>query len=296
MATNLRAKLPASDHLLLYDNLPASLKAFALSGNTEPVERLQDLAAADTIITMVPEGRHVEAIYSPTTGIFSELSSSSPQKNRLLVDCSTIDTQTSIKISQHCKSNHWGTFVDAPVSGGTKGAELGTLSFMVGADKVTDARLDPLLRHMGGTVHYCGKVGSGLAAKLCNNYLLALTNLATCEAMRMGIAMNLEPTVLGNVINSSTGKCWPSERNNPVSGITPGAPAERDFSGGFGIELMIKDLKLAIQAAASAGVELPSSNNAVQIYETVQQANSGQYSGKDFGIVYQYLKDTVEQY
>ena len=140
---------------------------------------------------------------------------------------------------------------------------------------------------MGKKVIHCGAQGAGLSAKLANNYLLAINNIATAEAMNLGIKWGLDPKVLGNLINISTGKCWPSEINNPVKGVVDGAPASRDYSGGFGIGLMKKDLGLAIKAAAEAGAKLELAEKANEVYEEAGKRED--CKGRDFSVVYRYL-------
>lgn len=141
---------------------------------------------------------------------------------------------------------------------------------------------------MGKKVLHCGPQGSGLSGKLANNYLLAINNIATAEAMNMGIAWGLDPKVLANLINVSTGKCWPSEVNNPVEGVVPTAPAGRGYAGGFGIGLMKKDLGLAIQAAGEAGARLELGERAREVYDEAEARE--ECKGKDFSVIYRYLK------
>lgn len=181
-----------------------------------------------------------------------------------------------------------GRFVDAPMSGGVVGAKAGTLTFMLGAPASLVSRAESILLMMGKRVLHCGEQGAGLSGKLANNYLLAINNIATAEAMNLGIKWGLDPKVLANLINVSTGKCWPSEINNPVKGVVEGAPANQDYSGGFGISLMKKDLTLAIMAAGEAGAKLELGDRAREVYESVEK----EYKGKDFSVVYRYLGGT----
>jgi 3-hydroxyisobutyrate dehydrogenase len=140
---------------------------------------------------------------------------------------------------------------------------------------------------MGRRVLHCGAQGAGLSAKLANNYLLAINNIATAEAMNLGVRWGLDSKVLAGVINVSTGKCWPSEVNNPVPGVVETAPAGRDYKGGFGIGLMKKDLKLAIVAAQEAGARLELAQKAKDVYENAEAQE--QCKGRDFSVVYRYL-------
>jgi len=173
------------------------------------------------------------------------------------------------------------------MSGGVVGATAGTLTFMLGAPSELVGRIEPLLLRMGKRVLHCGAQGAGLSAKLANNYLLAISNIATAEAMNLGIRWGLDPKTLAGVINVSTGKCWPSEINNPVRGVVEAAPANRDYSGGFGISLMKKDLKLAMIAAKEAGARLELADKARDVYENAEQDE--RCKGRDFSVVYRYL-------
>lgn len=173
------------------------------------------------------------------------------------------------------------------MSGGTKGAEEGTLTFMLGARPEMVPRLEAILLMMGRRVIHCGDQGSGLAGKLANNYLLAIQNIAAAEAMNLGIKCGLDPKVLANLINVSTGRCWSTEVNNPVNGVVNGSPASRGYDGGFGISLMRKDLGLALTAAREAGAKLELGEKARQVYEATERNDA--YKGKDFSIVYKHL-------
>jgi 3-hydroxyisobutyrate dehydrogenase-like beta-hydroxyacid dehydrogenase len=175
------------------------------------------------------------------------------------------------------------------MSGGTVGAEAGTLTFMLGAPSALVPRVNSILKHMGKRVVYLGDQGSGLCGKLANNYLLALNNIATAEAMNLGMQLGLNPKTLAGMINSSTGKCWPSEVNNPVPGVVETAPASRDYSGGFGVSLMKKDLGLAIDAADAIGIDMSKGlgQKCKEIYDDCEKDEK--CKGKDFSVVYRWL-------
>jgi 3-hydroxyisobutyrate dehydrogenase len=239
----------------------------------------------ETVITVLPEPAHVKNVISLI--LKPPFSPDNIHAERLFIDCSTIDPSSSQEVANAVHSTQQGRFVDAPMSGGVVGAKAGTLTFMLGAPSSLVSRVEPILHMMGKRVLHCGEQGAGLAGKLANNYLLAINNIATAEAMNMGIKLGLEPKILGNLINSSTGKCWPSEVNNPVKGVVEGSPASRDYSGGFGIALMKKDLNLALLAAEEAGAELVLGDKAKEVYELA--ANDERYKGKDFSVVYKYI-------
>lgn len=234
---------------------------------------------------MLPEASHVNNVYSQLLNPL--LSKDALGSERLFIDCSTIDPTSSRSVANAVHTTQQGRFVDAPMSGGVVGARAGTLTFMLGASSSIVPRVEPILQMMGQKVLHCGEQGAGLSGKLSNNYLLAINNIATAEAMNLGIKLGIEAKVLGNIINASTGKCWPSEVNNPVKGVVDGAPAERDYDGGFGISLMRKDLGLSIAAAKEAGARLELGDRAKQFYDVIDEDASSK--GKDFSVVYRYL-------
>ena len=235
---------------------------------------------------MLPEPSHVKNVFGQ---ILQPPLSTSVVANpdRLFIDCSTIDPASSREVANAVHTTQQGKFVDAPMSGGVVGATAGTLTFMLGSPESLVLRVEPILLMMGKKVLHCGAQGAGLSGKLANNYLLAINNIATAEAMNLGIKWGLDAKTLGNLINISTGKCWPSEVNNPVKGVVQGSPASRDYSGGFGISLMKKDLTLAIKAAAEAGARLELGDRAKEVYDAAEQQEN--CKGRDFSVVYRYI-------
>lgn len=211
------------------------------------------------------------------------------EQERLFIDTSTIDPVTSREVAYAVQAPNQGRFVDAPMSGGVVGADAGTLSFMFGASSKTGAlveRVKSVLSLLGKNTWHMGEQGTGVSAKLANNYILAINNIAVAEAMNLGVRWGLDPKTLASMINSSTGRCWPSETNNPVPGVVEKAPASRGYEGGFGTSLMRKDLKLAIAAALESGTPLELAATARGLYDAVDDA----YPGKDFSVVYKYLQ------
>ncbi|EFX05960.1 3-hydroxyisobutyrate dehydrogenase [Grosmannia clavigera kw1407] len=288
MAKNLQSKLGPSDSVRLFDiNKEAVAKlAGEASGTGAAVEVVADVAAAandaDYVITVLPEPAHVRAVYK------SVLESTSGPGTTVFVDCSTIDPTTSRAVAADVVAAGRGAFVDAPMSGGVVGATAGTLTFMLGSpDAAVTERVQPVLLYMGARVLGCGGQGAGLAAKLANNYLLAINNIGTAEAMNLGVRWGLDASVLAGVINASTGRCWPSEVNNPVAGVVATAPAGRDYAGGFGLALMKKDLTLAMTAAEEAGARLVLGEAARSLYEAAGEDE--RCRGRDFSVVYRYL-------
>lgn len=239
------------------------------------------------MISSLPESQHVVDVYHSILkpGKLPEL-----EQERLFIDTSTIDPVTSKEIASAIQSSQTGRFVDAPVSGGVVGASAGTLSFMFGASAQSEQfieRVRDVLSLMGKRAWHLGEPGSGVSGKLANNYILAINNIATAEAMNLGIRWGLDPKALAEMINSSTGRCWPSEINNPVPGVVETAPASRGYEGGFGVSLMNKDLRLAVTAAEESGTPLVLGSQAREVYTAVEKA----HRGKDFSVVYQWLHD-----
>ncbi|KAK5630156.1 hypothetical protein RRF57_005871 [Xylaria bambusicola] len=290
MAKNLQSKLSPSDSVRLFDiNKDAMHRLAEEMRTSHPGGAVAELAAsvadaakdADTVMTVLPEPSHVKSVYSEI------LKANVPQKRRIFIDSSTIDPSSSRQVAKWVADADQGQFADAPMSGGVLGAAAGTLTFMLGSTEELLPRIEPTLLRMGKRVLHCGPQGTGLSAKLANNYLLAINNIATAEAMNLGIRWGLEPKTLANILNVSTGRCWPTEVNNPVKGVVETAPASRDYAGGFGISLMKKDLKLAIVAAKEADAKLELGARAREVYEEAEKAES--CKGRDFSVIYRFI-------
>jgi len=287
MAKNLRAKIPENDTLTVFDVNATSLEKFSQEATPAGVVIAKNprelVENADNIVSALPEPRHVK-------GVFEEILASSLPKpptgsSRLFIDCSTIDPTTSREVAKLVKEKAGAKFVDAPMSGGVVGARAGTLTFMVGAEPEDIAQIEAILLLMGKKVWHMGPQGTGLSGKLANNYALAINNIAAAEAMNLGMKWGIEGKALANLINSATGKSWPSEINNPVPGVVETSPASRDYEGGFGVSLMNKDLRLAIAAASEAGAKLVLAQRAKEVYDEAEKA----HKGKDFSVVYRWL-------
>lgn len=211
------------------------------------------------------------------------------KQTRCFIDSSTIDPPSCRELGSSIQNKLESHFVDAPVSGGAVGARAGTLSFMFGTNVESTDFIDYLrsiLLLMGTKVWHMGGQGCGVSAKLTNNYILAIANIATSEALNMGREWGLDLHKLTEMINSSTGHCWPMEVNNPVPGVVESAPASREYKPGCPISMINKDLGLAISGAADFKIPLLLADTARQAYNTVDQ----DYRGKDFSIVYQWLQ------
>jgi 3-hydroxyisobutyrate dehydrogenase-like beta-hydroxyacid dehydrogenase len=231
---------------------------------------------------MLPEPAHVSSVFKTIASAPPPALSSGVQ--RLFIDSSTIDISTSLATARLIADTPGlnGTFVDAPVSGGVVGATAGTLAFLLGCPEPLLSRVNGVLAMMGSRILHCGPPGSGLAGKLANNYLLAISNIGVAEAMNLGLKLGLDKDVLKNVINSSSGKCWSSEINNPVDNEM------RGFEGGFGVALMMKDLGLAMKAAQASGARLAMAEKAKEVYGEVLETEGS----KDFSVVYKWLRES----
>ena len=247
----------------------------------------------EAIITALPSSSHVHHVFhSILDPKLSPLQSTDPNiTERLFIDCSTINPSASRDIANAVHSTAQGRFVDAPMSGGVVGARAGSLTFMLGAlskhGGLIKYRIRPLLEKMGAKVLHLGGQGAGLSAKLANNYLLAVSNIATAEAMNLGLRLGLQPETLAQLINGSSGRCWSSEVNNPVAGISPGAPAERDYDGGFSVGLMKKDLGLALEEGERVSAKTELGDRSMLMYDKVAETEPG----KDFSVVYKWLEE-----
>ncbi|KAF7681167.1 3-hydroxyisobutyrate mitochondrial precursor [Alternaria burnsii] len=247
---------------------------------------------ASVIISMVPTGRHVEDVYvDGSKSVLSALESMSQEERAatLCVDQSTIEQKVSKTVAWRLREAG-ADLVDAPVSGGVIGAEKGTLAIMVGGSKSSFDRAVPVLESMSRKVTYCGDLGAGLAAKIANNLLLGITMLGLSEAMLLGKRLGVDSQVLADIINNSTGRCWSSEINHPVSDVKVSGsspPAHRNYEGGFVTKLAHKDLALAVSAADEADVPLAVGRCVEEFYRPL--ANSEEFGNRDFSVIYKAL-------
>ena len=273
MARNL---LKAGHSLNLFDlnkDILAELAALGGHVSASPREAAQ---GTELVITMLPAAAHVRSVWLGEDGVLAGIGAGVPA-----VDCSTIDPQTAREVAA-AAAKQGVQMADAPVSGGTGGAQAGTLTFMVGASRELFDTLHPVLAQMGRNIVHCGDVGTGQVAKICNNLLLGISMVGVSEAMALGAALGIDSEVLAGVINSSTGRCWSSEVYNPWPGIVETAPASRGYTGGFGAELMLKDLGLATEAARQAHQPVVMGAVAQQLYQAMSLRGEG---GKDFSAI-----------
>jgi 3-hydroxyisobutyrate dehydrogenase len=217
---------------------------------------------------MLPAGRHVEGLYLGDDGVLANA-----RPGTLLVDCSTIDPGTARKVASAATERGF-TMLDAPVSGGVGGAQAGTLTFIVGGTSAGLERARPLLSAMGRNIFHAGENGAGQIAKVCNNMLLAILMTGTAEALALGVRNGLDPAALSAVMQQSSGGNWALNVYNPWPGVMAEAPASRGYSGGFMVDLMLKDLGLALETAEQSGGSTPMGSLARNLYRLHQQNNA----------------------
>uniref|UniRef100_A0AAR2KEC1 3-hydroxyisobutyrate dehydrogenase n=1 Tax=Pygocentrus nattereri TaxID=42514 RepID=A0AAR2KEC1_PYGNA len=242
---------------------------------------------ADRIITMLPSSPNVMDVYTGPNGILKKV-----KKGSLLIDSSTIDPAVSKEMAIAAEKMG-AVFMDAPVSGGVGAATSGKLTFMVGGAEEEFTAAKELLSCMGANVVYCGQVGTGQAAKICNNMLLAIGMIGTAETMNLGISrLGLDPKLLAKILNMSSGRCWSSDTYNPVPGVMEGVPSVNNYQGGFATTLMTKDLGLAQNTATNTKTPVILGSVAHQIYRMMCARG---YANKDFSSVFQFLREEEGQ-
>ncbi|MDR2853501.1 MAG: 3-hydroxyisobutyrate dehydrogenase, partial [Burkholderiaceae bacterium] len=229
-------------------------------------------SGANTIISMLPASSHVEALYLNAKGQHGLLERIHP--GTLVVDCSTIAASSSRKVAQ-AAAERGVAMIDAPVSGGVSGAAAGTLTFMVGGEAGDLERARPILEKMGSNIFHAGEIGAGQTAKICNNMLLGVLMIGTSEALALGAANGLDSKVLSEIMQRSSGGNWVLEKYNPMPGVMANVPASKAYAGGFGTDLMLKDLSLAQENAMAVRAATPLGGLARSIYAAHSLAGHG---------------------
>lgn len=224
----------------------------------------------DVIISMLPAAPHVKGVFLGEAGLLQQL-----KKSTLIIDCSTIDPHSAREVNK-VATERGHKMLDAPVSGGTMGAQAGTLTFMVGGTDADFASAKSILAAMGKNIVHCGACGNGQAAKVANNMLLGISMIGVAEAMALGVSLGMDAKVLAGIINTSSGRCWSSEINNPFPGVLENVPASRGYTGGFGTDLMLKDLGLATEAAKLCKQPVIMGGMAQQLYQAFSLQGNGQ--------------------
>jgi 3-hydroxyisobutyrate dehydrogenase len=272
----------AGNAVTAFDLSEEALKRAAIAGCTPATSLGQALDGAEVAITMLPAGPHVKAVYG-------EILQVAP-KTALLIDCSTIEVETAQAVAKDAAAAGY-RFADAPVSGGTMAADAGTLAFMVGCADADFADVEAALQPMARVIIHAGATGSGQAAKICNNMLLGVSMLGTCEAFALAERLGLAADRFFDIASKSSGQCWSLSTYCPVAGVGPQTPADRGFEGGFATAMMLKDLKLAQSAAARAGATTPMGAQAEALYALFDRLG---YGGKDFSAVIELMRGRLD--
>jgi 3-hydroxyisobutyrate dehydrogenase len=243
-----------------FDLSGAQVEKLVAAGGAAAASVKNAAARADIIITMLPAGQHVREVYRDATGILA-----CAQEGTLLIDSSTIDVTTAREVAQ-AAADRGMPMLDAPVSGGVGGATAGTLTFMVGGGEQAFAKARPILEAMGKTIVHAGGAGNGQAAKICNNMILGVSMIAVSEAFVLAERLGLDHQKLFDIASKSSGQCWSMTSYCPVPGPVPASPANRDYQAGFTAAMMLKDLKLAQDAARASGAATPLGAEAAALY------------------------------
>ena len=279
MAVN---QVKAGHRVLAFDLSPAAMARATAAGALPAASAAEAVREAEAVITMLPAGQHVRAVYQNEV-----LPHAKP--GTLLIDCSTIDVDSARAVSAAMGEAGF-VFADAPVSGGVAAAEAGTLTFMVGCADAALARVEAVLQPMAKAVIHAGEAGAGQAAKICNNMILGISMIGVCEAFGLAERLGLDPQKFYDIASKSSGQCWSLTSYCPWPGPVPAAPANRHYQGGFLTSLMLKDLKLAQDAAAKSGACTPLGAQAEALYALLDRLGAG---SKDFSVMLQMLRGNL---
>ncbi|MFL6737238.1 MAG: 3-hydroxyisobutyrate dehydrogenase [Sphingomonas sp.] len=278
MAPNL-AK--AGHDVRAFDLVPEAVEKAVQGGCTPASSAADAVKDADVVITMLPAAKHVRAVFQDDVA-------PNAKEGALLIDCSTIDVQSAREVGEEMKTRGFD-FLDAPVSGGIAAAAGGTLALMVGGTDEQFERARPFLEPMAKAVIHAGQLGSGQAAKICNNMILGATMIVTCEAFTLAQKLGLDPQVFFDISSKASGQSWSMTSYAPVPGVGPETPADHDYEGGFAAALMLKDLKLADEAAKSVGAYTPLGGEAEELYQRFVARGGG---SKDFSGIIMMIDDS----
>ena len=275
MGGGMAANLVKAGHDVRAFDLSAEALTRAQENGCAAFDTVQEaVAGVDAVVSMLPNGAIVDAVYG------ADVIGHAPE-GALFLDCSTIDVDTARKVTTAAEAAGYA-MVDAPVSGGIAAANGGTLTFMVGGTDSAFARAEPILAAMGKAVIHAGTSGAGQAAKICNNMLLGASMIATCETFKLAEKLGLDLQTFYDISSKASGQNWSMTSYCPVPGVGPQSPADNGYQGGFAAALMLKDLKLAMEAAGSVDAEVPMGEKAAALYEAFAQGGSG---GMDFSAI-----------
>ncbi|HEV7340345.1 MAG TPA: 3-hydroxyisobutyrate dehydrogenase [Sphingopyxis sp.] len=280
MGGGMAANLAKAGHeVRAFDLSEEALARAAEAGCMRAASAAEAVTGAEAVVTMLPAGKHVASVYE--SDVFPNAA-----PGTLLLDCSTIDVATARSNIEAATANGL-VAVDAPVSGGIAAANAGTLTFMVGGTDEGFARAQPILAQMGKAVIHAGDAGAGQAAKICNNMLLGASMVATCETLALALKLGLDPQKFFDIASVSSGQCWSLTSYAPLPGVGPTTPADNDYKGGFAAALMLKDLRLAMEAAVSVDADVPMGAKARELYEAFVAADQ---DGRDFSAIIRTLQ------
>jgi 3-hydroxyisobutyrate dehydrogenase len=278
MAPNL-AK--AGHEVRAFDLVPESVEQAVTKGCSAGSSAADAVKDADVVITMLPAAKHVRAVFHDDVA-------PNAKPGTLLIDCSTIDVASARDVGEAMKAKGFD-FLDAPVSGGIAAAAGGALTFMVGGTDEQFERAKPFLEPMAKAVIHAGELGAGQAAKICNNMILGATMVATCEAFVLAKKLGLDLQTFFDISSKASGQSWSMTSYCPVPGVGPETPADHDYEGGFAAALMLKDLRLAADAAQSVGAYTPMGGEAEELYQRFVDRGGG---SKDFSGIIKMIDDS----
>ena len=267
MGGPMAANLVKAGHAVKAFDLSEDSMATARANGCDGARSVADAVnGADAVVTMLPAGRHVRAVYAGVDGVVARAPAGA-----LLIDSSTIDVQTARAVSDEAVMKGF-LMVDAPVSGGVAAAAAGALTFMVGGEKAAFDAAKPILDGMGRNIFHAGAAGNGQAAKICNNMLLGASMIATCEAFNLADRLGLDAQTFFDIASTASGQCWSMTSYCPAPGPVPNAPSNRDYAPGFAAGMMLKDLRLAQEAAHTAKASTPLGAQAEALYALMEAA------------------------
>jgi 3-hydroxyisobutyrate dehydrogenase len=278
MAANL---VKAGHQVTGFDIVPRAVEALSQKGGRSAASAAEAASAGEILITMLPAGTQVRSVYLGEAGVLANA-----RKGTLLIDCSTIDVEAARAVASAAAEAGFD-MLDAPVSGGVAGAEAATLTFMVGGEAAVFARVEPILAAMGRTIIHAGPAGNGQAAKICNNMILGVSMIAVCEAFSLAERLGLSAQTLFDVAAKSSGQCWALTSYCPVPGPVPASPANREYAAGFTAAMMLKDLRLAQQAAGATAASTPLGAAAANLYQLFVDEGT---EGLDFSAIYRLIR------
>jgi 3-hydroxyisobutyrate dehydrogenase len=283
MGGGMAANLAKGGHdLRAFDLSEAALAKAEERGCKRAASAAEAVEGAEAVVTMLPAGKHVREVYEGS--VLGQAPASA-----ILIDCSTIDVATAREEIAKAEGQGYA-MADAPVSGGIAAAEAGSLTFMVGGTAEAFERARPFLEIMGKAVIHAGGPGAGQAAKICNNMLLGASMIATCETFVLAMKLGLDPQTFFDISSQASGQCWSMTSYCPVPGVGPATPADKDYEGGFAAALMLKDLRLAMEAAQSVDSYTPMGAHAEELYTRFAEKLGG--SGKDFSGIIKMIDDS----